>query len=63
MTNWTTTTERVTDDGWTVRVTTLPDHAYVRVTAISPNRQRVLRLDKVTPERAETLNPAVEWAR
>lgn len=63
MSNWHTTTERVTDDGWTVRVTTLPDHAYVRVTAISPERKRVLRLDKVDPERATTLNPAAEWRR
>lgn len=63
MSAWTETTERVTDDGWTVRTTTVPGHTYVRVTAISPERKRVLRLDKVSPETAETLNPAAEWRR
>lgn len=63
MSGWNRLAERVTDSGWRVITITLPDHAYVKVTCISPDGQRVVKLDKVDPERAARLDPVTEWRR
>jgi hypothetical protein len=52
-----------TIDGWEIRTTTIPGREVVRLTAISPDRQRVVKDDKFIPERLATLDPAALWGR
>jgi hypothetical protein len=60
-------TEHVTADGWTIRSRERSNegrHGLYNVTVISPDRQRVVKSDKVTEERLTELRffPEHAWA-
>lgn len=46
---------------WTITVRPNAGRETFRLTAISPDRKRVLKLDKLTAETVEAFDPELHW--